>query len=97
MEDTNTKKCSGDCLMCSFQQRVYCAAQISRNNMDAIVEMRESIKELSQKIDRLGNTDSDVFNPINDVKPEEHAVVEQPQEFETAQSDSGAENRLSRE
>ena len=81
MEDTHTKKCNGDCMTCSFQQRVYCAAQLSRNNMDAINEIKMAVSELSGKVDRLGNTESDVFNPMN----ENVDVVTETQEFENAQ------------
>ena len=87
MEDTNTKKCCGDCLACSFQQRVYCAAQISRNNMDAINEMKLVVGELSEKIDRLGNTDSEIFNPMNESVENVDTATEEVevQQFENAQ------------
>lgn len=79
-------------MKCSPQQRVYCAAYMTRMMLDRIEEQQEAIVRLENKVDRLAVADDGLFNPMDD---EEEAVVEEQEEFETAQNDSGAENRLS--
>lgn len=76
MENNNntqsTFTCSGDCMGCSFQQRVYCSAQISRNNLDILEDIR-------QRLDRMEKSNSEqdaLFNPMNAEKTEEPTVVE---------------------
>jgi len=51
-------KCSGDCLKCSFQQQVYCAAQRSyamMENQRAIVERLDRISEAIGSITASNN------------------------------------------
>lgn len=70
-------KCTGDCLKCSFQQQVYCAAQRSyaiMENQRAIVDRLDRIAESVGSI----TTGNNIINPLEDNK---------------AQNPGGAENR----
>ena len=82
--NNNIKKCSSDCMQCSFQQRVYCAAQIARNNVNEIAEIKDLLSIMTEKIDRLGNASAEVFNPMS--KTEGTLIIEVPEEqFDNAQ------------
>lgn len=74
------KKCTGDCLKCSFQQQVYCAAQHGH----AIMALMPGIIERLERIEHTFPSMGEVFNPLS--------VEEKKEE---AQNDSGAENRES--
>ena len=67
----NIKTCSGDCMQCSMQQRVYCSAQMTRMNIDTLNAIQESlaqIKEILQKIDK--DDDDTLFNPLQQTEEE---------------------------
>ena len=85
--NNNVKRCSGDCMQCSFQQRVYCAAQIARNNVDEIAEIKGMLSAMAERVDRLGNASTEVFNPMGEstdtaVETVEEVITEQ---FDNAQ------------
>ena len=47
-------KCTGDCLKCSFQQQVYCAAQRTyaiMNNQEAIVNRLDILEDMLSRFD----------------------------------------------
>jgi DNA-binding transcriptional MerR regulator len=76
----NIKMCSGDCMQCSMQQRVYCSAQMTRMTIDTLNAIQESlkqIKELLQKIDN--NDDNTLFNPMQQSEEENQEEVTQAQ------------------
>ena len=76
------KTCTGDCLQCPAQQRVYCAAQMSRNSIDKLNEMESRMSELEEvlmaideKIERMGKSaEGEVFNPMQTKETQEAAV-----------------------
>lgn len=81
--NNNVKRCSGDCMQCSFQQRVYCAAQIARNNINEIAEIKGMLSAISERVERLGNATTEVFNPMNESV---ETPIETPSEqFDNAQ------------
>ena len=89
MENNNTntngvKACSGDCLLCSMQQRIYCSAQISRNMFEMINDTREAVERLEAKVIAMQTPmEETLLNPmVQEVK-------------NNAQDDGGAENRPS--
>ena len=73
------KLCTGDCLKCSFQQQVYCAAQRSY----ALMALMPNIVERLDRIEHMFPSGDDVFNPLLKDEPKE------------AHDDAGAENRAS--
>lgn len=63
----NTFACSGDCLKCTFQQRVYCSAQMSRNMIDMMSVVLKSQEDIVSRLERLeknGKEQETVFNPM---------------------------------
>lgn len=76
-------KCSGDCLNCRKlpnerrEQWQYCAAQFTYNSMRMIGDMQEQMKtmqgtveELAAKIEAIQNSETPVFDPTKEEKPE---------------------------
>jgi len=59
------KYCSGDCLRCSLQQQVYCAAQHGHAIMAAIPGIVERLENLEATLSRFGQT-KDIINPLQD-------------------------------
>lgn len=59
------KVCSGDCLKCSFQQQVYCAAQHGHAIMDLMPGIVERLERLESSLSRFGQT-KDIINPLQD-------------------------------
>ena len=91
----NTFKCSGDCLKCSFQQRVYCSSQMSRNAIDmigAVLENQKSILERFERVEKaIQSKGEEIVNPMAETPSDglnEHIL-------DNAQQDVGAENRAS--
>lgn len=92
MSDSNNsnqqvKTCCGDCLMCSVQQRVYCASQMTRHSITMLERIEERIDQLEQQVREMQAGTSGVFNPMSRQEP--HNATKE------AQEDSGVENRLS--
>lgn len=58
------KKCTGDCLACSFQQQVYCAAQHGH----AIMAFMPAIIERLDRLDSAlsGFSHQEIINPLKD-------------------------------
>lgn len=54
------KLCTGDCLKCSFQQQIYCAAQHGH----AIMALMPRILERFDRLDAMFSSNGDVFNPL---------------------------------
>ena len=75
------KVCSGDCLKCSVQQQVYCAAQHGHAIMAAIPAIVDRLDRLEASLSRFGQTTEEFINPLR-VKHD-------------AQKGAGAENRAS--
>ena len=72
MNDNNNNTsftCSGDCLRCSVQQRIYCSSQMSRNAismLDAILTSQKSILERFEAMERANrDEDNKIINPIS--------------------------------
>lgn len=53
----NTKKCPKDCMQCHPNQRLYCAAFMSRLSI-------ERLDQLEAKVAQLDHTGDSVFNPM---------------------------------
>ena len=53
------KKCTGECIRCSFQQQVYCSAQYGR----AIMTYMPAIIERLDKI-----VGQEIFNPLEEAQ-----------------------------
>ena len=47
------KTCTGDCLQCPAQQRVYCAAQMSRNAIESLTRVERRLEEIEDKLNSL--------------------------------------------
>lgn len=74
-ENGNTNfTCSGDCLKCSVQQRIYCASQMSRNAipmLEAILVNQTSILERLERIEKAQeNKDEEIINPMAETPSE---------------------------
>lgn len=70
------KKCTGDCLKCSLQQQVYCAAQRTyamMHNQEAIVERIAALEA------RLFGK-SEIINPLKDNAQGAGGAENRPQE-----------------
>ena len=70
--------CHGDCIKCSFQQRIYCASYMARNNYAMI----ESVLD---KLDSISSDMSEMKNKINE------GELIRPFEEESTIKASGAE------
>ena len=64
--------CSGQCTQCQFQQRVYCAAYLARNNyamMNAMLgkidALQVEIKDLNARINAMQNVEGELMHPFN--------------------------------
>ena len=64
MADNETKTCPKDCMKCSPNQWLYCAAQMSRTSLDRIDELQDRFEKLEDKVKKLDHADEGVFNPI---------------------------------
>ena len=69
-QQTQRFQCSGNCLSCSPAQRAYCASQHAYSNMKVldkmmseILELHDSIKNLSEKIEAIQSNEARVFDP----------------------------------
>lgn len=68
----NNRMCNGDCSKCSFQQRVYCASYMSRNNY-AMVEsvllkidsMLNEMDSMKQKISAIQSSEGELIRPFS--------------------------------
>ena len=72
------KTCTGDCMKCSVQQRIYCSAQMTRNLIDAVNALSMRVAELTERVESINADDSDVFNPLrieNEETETQEAVV----------------------
>lgn len=74
-ENNQNYQCSGNCLNCQPAQRAYCACQHAYSNMKVLDKMMESMLEikgtmraLSEKIDLMQRNDAQVFNPNEERK-----------------------------
>jgi len=72
MEKQNQQqfKCSGNCLQCLPAQRAYCASQHAYSNMKVldtmmgiVIELKDDLKMLSDKIDAIQNNEASIFDP----------------------------------
>ena len=55
------KKCSGECIKCSFQQQIYCAAQHGHAIMEFMPAIIERLDRIAAK---FGN--AEIFNPLKE-------------------------------
>lgn len=55
------KKCTGECIRCTFQQQVYCAAQHGHAIMAFMPAIIERLDRLDAKFGQ-----ADIFNPLKD-------------------------------
>ena len=60
------KKCTGNCIACSFQQQVYCAAQHGHAIMNLFPAVFERLDRLEGVASRLANS-TEIINPLKDV------------------------------
>lgn len=75
MEDNqNMKTCPKDCLKCHPNQRLYCAAFMSRTVLERIDEVHGRLERLEDKMKRLDHEEKSVFNPMEEEKTQEAAV-----------------------
>lgn len=70
------KKCTGDCLKCSFQQQVYCAAQRTY----AIMKNQEAIVERIDALEARLFANSEIINPLKDNAQSEGGAENRPQQ-----------------
>lgn len=57
------KQCSGDCLKCTMQQQVYCAAQHGHVIYDVLGKLSERLSQLEASLARLASSEG-IINPI---------------------------------
>ena len=55
------KKCTGECIKCSFQQQTYCAAQYGHAIMQFMPAIIERLDRLESKFGQ-----ADIFNPLKE-------------------------------
>ena len=53
------QSCTGDCLKCSFQQQIYCAAQHGHAIMSFMPAIMKRLDMLNSKFGK-----ADIFNPL---------------------------------
>jgi len=58
------KQCTGDCLKCSLQQQVYCAAQHGHAIMGYMPVLLERIEALTSALS--GFAPQEIINPLKD-------------------------------
>lgn len=66
MADNETKTCPRDCMKCHEGQRLYCAAQMSRMNLERTDALMERFELLEDKVKRLDHGEEGVFNPMGE-------------------------------
>jgi len=71
------KKCTGDCLRCSFQQQVYCAAQHGHATLAVMPALVARLDRIEAALMKFAPA-ADIINPLKDGD---------------AQGGAGAENR----
>lgn len=59
-----TNMCNGDCSKCSFQQRVYCASYMARNNYAMIETIMNKIDSMQVKINELQANNVELKKPF---------------------------------
>ena len=59
------KFCSGDCLRCSLQQQVYCAAQHGHAIMAVVPGLIERLERIEASLSKFGQT-GEIINPLQD-------------------------------
>lgn len=64
--DQNIKTCPKDCLKCHPNQRLYCAAQMSRTTLERVEELIDRLEKLEDKVKRLDHAAEEVFNPMEE-------------------------------
>ena len=58
------KRCTGDCLKCSLQQQMYCAAQRTYAIMGLMPQLNERLDSVEKALSSF--TQNEVFNPLKD-------------------------------
>lgn len=82
-------KCTGNCMACTIFQRQYCASQLAYSNMRMLEQMQQTVKNLSDKIDAIQNSEAALFDPIQSNKSnvlDENRPTPQPTPTPTAQA-----------
>ena len=64
--DNNMKTCPKDCLKCHPNQRLYCAAFMSRTALERMDELMDRFELLEDKVKKLDHADESVFNPMEE-------------------------------
>ena len=74
-QQVNNASCHGECARCSFQQRVYCAAYMSRNNyaiLESIIARMDSfsseIASIKSRVNEMGSDTSEFITPSTEKK-----------------------------
>ena len=60
------QSCTGDCLKCSFQQQIYCAAQYGHAIMTYMPAIIERLDVMGNVLANFGQTE--VINPLKEDK-----------------------------
>lgn len=63
-DENNTKTCPKDCMQCHPNQRLYCAAQMSRIMLDRMDELFGRFEMLEERVKKMEHADEGVFNPM---------------------------------
>ena len=73
MENNEQKVCSGNCQECNFQQRVYCASYMARNNyamiesvLNRLDAIQNDIFSLREKMSAMNVSDGDFIQPLDE-------------------------------
>ena len=59
------RKCTGNCISCSFQQQVYCAAQHGHAVMNLFPPLFERLDRLEAELAKFSR-ESEIINPLKD-------------------------------
>ena len=80
-------KCSGNCLNCLPAQRAYCASQHAYSNMKVldvlmheVLEMKQEMAVLAEKIEAIQRNEAAVFDPSEEGNRDTAAVYREDEE-----------------
>ena len=68
-EQQKSRPCPKDCTKCSWQQQLFCAAQMGFYTIEKLHEMQGQIIALQQEVEKLKSSEHpiELINPICDI------------------------------
>ena len=77
------KICTGDCMTCSVQQRIYCSSQISHTMYGMMSQLQDEMRAMSAKIEAMQTPQDEIL--LNPTAPIPECVSDM-------HNDGGADN-----